>query len=102
MYQINVDHEIPNVAGGQPNCRSPLHAQIGPHYEITIHSFPSECRKGGGTNRPPTRSWDDSGGRGYVFADVVAQAQTIVAREPGLKVRRCRRCNVPPHLPEWD
>jgi hypothetical protein len=101
MYQINVDREIPNVPGGQPACRSPMHAHIGPHHEITIHEFPSECRPGIGATRP-SRFWDDNAGQGFALAAVASQAQAIILEELGLKIRRCRRCRVPPHLPDWD
>ena len=102
MYQINIDHEIPNIAGGEPNCRSPMHANLGRHHEITIHSFPSGCRKNGGADRPPARGWDDHDRQGYTLAEVATQAQAIIDKEPGLRVRRCRKCHVPPHLPDWD
>src|SRR5262245_35310228 len=63
-----------------------MHARLGPPYEITIHAFPSECRKGGGAQRPPSRSWDDNDGHGYALAPVVSQAQAIISREP------CHHC----------
>jgi len=101
-YQIKVDLETCNIAGGEPNCRSPMHARHGRHYDITIHSFPSRCRSGRGARRPPTRYWDDNSRQGYTLKGVVTQARVIIGQEPKPMDRRCRKCNVPPHPPDWD
>jgi len=103
-YQINVDLETRNIVGGEPNCHSPMHARLGRHYDITIHSFRCGCRRGKGANRPPIRFWDDNFGQGYTFKGVETRAQAIIDqhREFNVAVRRCRKCDVPPNLPYWD
>lgn len=101
-FMINVDFETKNKAGGQTDCKSELHQNLGPHYDLTVHKLGAPCRRKNAPHRPPTRYWDDNDGNGYNLTGVVHQIRSIIAQRGG-HARRCRRCKkVPDHLPDWD
>jgi hypothetical protein len=101
-YVINVDLETPNVSGGSTDCQSPLHDTLGRHFDLTVHAIGCAARRGHAANRPPTRYWDDDGGAGYSLDAVVQRVRSLQTQHPNAYPRRCRKCDVQPHLPDWD
>ncbi len=102
-YMINVDVEDTNVTnGGEDNCASVLHQNLGDHYDLTVHVLGCPSRNSREVYRPPTRYWDDNGGGGYTLQQVVEKIRELVAQHRDAHPRRCRRCDVEAHLPEWD
>ena len=101
-YVINVDLESKNVSGGANDCPSKLHESLGPHFDLTIHSLDCPVRGARMVSRPPTRFWDDNQGHGYSGEEVVAQIRALVTQNPDAHPRRCQKCHVEGHLPDWD
>jgi hypothetical protein len=101
-YMINVDMETKNVTGGRSNCPSQLHETLGPHFDLTIHAVGCQVHGGRVVSRPPMRYWDDNGGTGYTFDEVVQLARALKAKHLGSHLRRCQKCDVQSHLPDWD
>jgi hypothetical protein len=102
MFMINVDRELRNRQGEEPtNCRSPRHAELGSHFDLTVHSLGCYHRRDGSA-QSEKRRWDDNNGRGYTFADVARRSEEIGAIMPDTYLRRSRTCGVPPNPPAWD
>ena len=101
-YMINVDLESPNVSGGSTDCQSTLHEPLGRHFDLTVHAIGCAVRGGRAVNRPPTRYWDDNGGAGYSLDVVVQRVRALRSEHPSAYPRRCRKCDVEAHLPNWD
>jgi hypothetical protein len=101
MFMINVDQELSNRLGAEPKCRSPLHAALGAHFDLTMHTVGCHYRRNGGAQRGK-RYWDDNGGYGFSLANVTHRLEEIHATMPGAYPRRCRNCGVSPNPPWWD
>ena len=101
-YIINVDLETPNVDGGRMDCKSALHADLGPHYDLTVHAISCGSRNRRSAHNPPTRYWLHNEEAGYNLDDAVEQVRRLSAQHPNAYARRCGVCNVPPHTPDWD
>jgi hypothetical protein len=101
-YMINVDLETPNVSGGSTDCQSALHEPLGRHFDMTVHAINFVVRGSRAAQRPPKRYWGDNGGAGYNFEAVVNRVRSLRAEYPDAHPRRCRKCDVDPHLPDWD
>jgi hypothetical protein len=101
-YMINVDLEALNVSGGSTDCQSGLHELLGRHFDLTVHALGCAIRGARAVSRPPKRYWDDNGGTGYGFETVVERVRTLRAQHPDAYPRRCRKCEVQAHLPDWD
>lgn len=101
-YVINVDLETKNINGGTNDCPSKLHAELGLHFDLTVHSVDCPVRGARMVSRPPTRYWDDNQGHGYSVDEVVARIRALVAQYSDARPRRCPRCDVESHLPDWD
>lgn len=100
-YMINVDLESKNSSDAG-NCHSKLHSALGLHFDLTVHAVGCQIRGGRAVDRPPTRYWDDNGGAGYSWAQVVDLARALRDRHPDAHVRRCLKCEVESNLPDWD
>jgi len=100
-YMINVDLETRNVSGGSTDCQSTLHESFGSHFDLTVHAIGCAAQGARAVNRP-TRYWDDNGGAGYSLYAVVQRVRSLRAEHPGAYPRRCRKCEVEAHLPDWD
>jgi len=102
-FMINVDREILNAADEAVTvCQSQMHAALGAHYDLTVHTLGCRHRRGTGAHRP-TRFWDDNGGMGYPgLQDVVQRLAILRAQHPQTFPRRAMSCGVPPNLPHWD
>jgi hypothetical protein len=100
-YMINLDLESKNSSAAG-NCQSKLHDALGLHFDLTVHAVGCQIRGGRAVDRQPTRYWDDKGGAGYSFGDVVDLARALKASHPDAQVRRCLKCDVDSNLPDWD
>src|SRR4051794_6748100 len=101
-YMINVDLETPNVSGGPTDCPSNLHEHLGRHFDLTVHAVGCAIRGARAVDRPPKRFWDDNHGTGYTLDGVVERVRALRAEHGKAYARRCRKCEVEPHLPDWD
>jgi hypothetical protein len=101
-YMINVDLETLNVSGGSTDCQSTLHEPLGRHFDLTVHYVGCAIRGSRAVHRPPTRYWDDNSGAGYSFDAVVDRVRALRAEHRAAYPRRCRKCDVEAHLPDWD
>jgi hypothetical protein len=101
MFMINVDRELSNRPGDEPNCRSPLHTALGAHFDLTVHTLGCYHRRGGGAQRE-RRYWEDNDGHGFTLADVTRRLEEIRATMRGAQLRRSRNCGVQPNPPWWD
>ena len=102
-YMINVDVESTNVAGGGPDdCPSALHRHLGDHYDLTVHSLDCGSRNSRAVHRPPSRFWDDNQKDGYTFEEVISRVRELREEYPKAYPRRCSRCGVDSHRPDWD
>jgi hypothetical protein len=101
-YIINVDLESANVSGGSTDCQSKLHESLGRHFDLTVHGRGCAIRGVRAVHRPPTRYWDDNDGAGDSFEAVVQTVRALIAEHPEAYPRRCRKCGVGAHLPDWD
>ena len=102
-YMINVDLEAVNTANGVggTDCKSSVHEAYGPHYDLTVHVLECSARNARSVHRPPTRYWDDNGGRGYAMDEVLLRLRDIQLTAKNAYPRRCRRC-VAANPPHWD
>ncbi len=102
-FMINVDRETLNDADQAVTvCRSQMHAALGAHYDLTVHTLGCRHRRGIGAHRPK-RFWDDNGGMGYrAPQDVVQRLSILQAQYPQTFPRRAVSCGVSPNLPHWD
>lgn len=101
-FMINVDLETPNISGGSTDCQSKLHEPLGRHFDLTVHALDCVVRGTRAVNRRPTRYWDDNEGAGYDLDAVVQKLRLLRGEHPGAYPRRCRKCEVAAHLPDWD
>ena len=101
-YMINVDLETRNVSGGSTDCQSKLHEPLGRHFDLTVHDVGCAVRGGRAVNRQPTRYWDDNGGAGYSLEAVVQTVRSLRTQHPDAYPRRCQKCDVEAHLPDWE
>ena len=102
-FMINVDLETPNViGGGSTDCPSKLHEPLGRHFDLTVHAVGCTARNRRAVDHAPTRYWDDNNGAGYDLDAVVQRVQLLRAEHPGGYPRRCRKCKVEAHVPDWD
>jgi hypothetical protein len=101
-YVINVDLELKNVSGSSNDCPSKLHENLGPHFDLTVHALQCQVRGSRMVSRPPTRYWIDNGGHGYSLGDVVVRVRALGLQHPEAHPRRCQKCGVEAHLPDWD
>jgi len=99
---INVDLETPNVSGGSTDCQSNLHEPLGRHFDLTVHAVGCAVRGIRAVHRPPRRYWDDNDGAGYSLEAVVERVRALRGEHPDAYPRRCRKCEVEAHLPDWD
>lgn len=99
-YMINVDLETTNVSGGGTDCQSPMHGDLGPHFDLTVHGL--ECRTNSRPAHRPRRYWDDNNGEGYTLQQVIERIRDLQDKHPEAHPRRCRICGVEAHPPQWD
>ena len=100
-YMINVDLETGNSTADL-TCGSALHEPLGRHFDMTIHAMGCFVRGKRAVSGRPTRFWDDNGGVGYSLPEVIARVVAWRAQYPTAHPRRCSRCDVLSHLPDWD
>ena len=101
-YMINVDLETRNVSGGSTDCPSAMHERLGRHFDLTVHALGCTVRGGRAVHRPPTRYWDDNRGAGYTLEEVVQKVHSLRTQHPNAYARRCTKCEVETHAPDWD
>lgn len=99
-YVVNVDLETKNGSGRVNDCPSKLHESLGAHYDLTVHALQCPVRGTRMVNRP-TRYWVDNDGHGYTFEEVAVKIRELVSNV-GAHPRRCPKCGVEAHLPDWD
>lgn len=99
---INVDLEARNVSGGGRNSQSAQHEALGRHFDLTVHVLGCGSRGSVAVHRPPTRYWDDNNSEGYTLQQVIERIHELREQHPDAYPRRCRRCGVEAHPPEWD
>jgi hypothetical protein len=100
-FMINVDLETANVSGGSTDCQSKLHEPLGRHFDLTVHAVGCAARGPRAASRP-TRYWDDNEGAGYDLDAAVQKVRLLRGEHPSAYPRRCRKCEVEAHLPDWD
>jgi hypothetical protein len=98
---INVDLETLNRTS-EGDCRSQLHEAHNIHADLTIHRNGASCRNSRAVRGRETRFWDDNGGVGYTLAEVAERIHELQAQHSNAFPRRCLRCGVDAHLPDWD
>ena len=100
---INVDLEAANISGGGgTDCQSRMHERFGRHFDLTVHALACGSRNSRSAHRLPSRYWDNNNGEGYSLEQVVARIHELRSEHPNAHARRCHRCGVEAHFPDWD
>lgn len=101
-YMINIDLEVLNEFNGDPACASALHVAYGKHYDLTVHALGCSTRNSRSVSNRTKRYWDDNNGSGYSLEAVIQRVRELQLQERNAFARRCGRCGVSQHLPDWD
>lgn len=102
-YVIGVDLQTKNdfhSSDKNTRCHSTSHEDKGRHFDFTIHN--AECRFIGNAD-VDDRYWIGKD-NGLTLSEVVDELKKALARHNDRKpyARRCSKCDVPSHRPDWD